>query len=182
MHSSCNGRQRHIHIHPQVRSFSLPRFCLYELKGWFAFILPFKACSCNCRGTVANAQAPQILTCVYTLTHRMHVKCAVWKSFPWVQLWWISGMRMLGQWDAEKEDGKKTEGRREGWVHPGVILSCPRNFPPNTRKSLSDQQPNSSSASCAGAPHASSRLFPNTASHSLVDAVAGWFTHKCFEQ
>lgn len=65
------------------------------------------------------------------------------------------------------------------WVHPGVMLSCPRNFLPNTSKSLSDQQPNSSSASCAEAQHASSRLFPNSTLHSHIYALGAWFVYKC---
>lgn len=78
--------------------------------------------------------------------------------------------------DCEKQRKRRGENRLEergGWVHPGAILSCPRNFPTNTRKSLSDQQPNSSSAFFAEAPHASSRRSPNAAFHNHVDASAG---------
>ena len=82
--------------------------------------------------------------------------------FPWIHCHESLAWECQEREKQSKRDEEKTGERRVGWLHPGVILSCPRNFPPNTGKSLSDQQPNSSSASCAEAPHASSRLFPNT--------------------
>lgn len=85
----------------------------------------------------------------------------------------------VGRVRSRDRDGGERNGLEErgGWgVHPRVILSCPRNFPPNTGKSLSDQQPNSSSASCAEAPHASSRLFPSAAICNDVDVLAYWFS------
>lgn len=110
---------------------------------------------------------------MYTRTHRMHVKCVLWEAFSTSPSSWIFGTRMSKLWEAEKQTGRKWARGERRWVHPGVILSCPRNFPTNTRKSLSDQQPNSSSAFFAEAPHASFRRSPNAAFHNHVDTLAG---------
>lgn len=149
--------------------FSLPRFCLYKLKGWFAFILPFKACSCNCRGTEANACSDTRYTHTPTHAEEIHVR---YENLPHesivVHLWHEN----VGTLRSEGRDGEK----KERWVHLGVILSCPRNFPPNTRKSLSDQQPTSSCASSAEAPHASSGFYPNSLPQSR--RCIGWLVYS----
>lgn len=52
-------------------------------------------------------------------------------------------------------------------------MSCPRNFPTHTRKSLSHQQPNSSSAFFAEALHEVLRCFPPSCTHPR-DAGSVW--------
>lgn len=62
--------------------------------------------------------------------------------------------------ERKNTDAEGTGRRAEGWVNPSVMLGCPSNFPANTRRSLSDQLPNSFSATCAEAPH-ESQLSPH---------------------
>lgn len=101
---------------------------------------------------------------------QMHGKFAAWAVVMNLSHENMETVRSRGS------DGEDTRQRRDGRVYPGVILSCPRNLPSNTRKSLSDQQPNSSSASCAEAPHASSALLPNSPSRAC--RCIGWLVYS----
>lgn len=107
MHSSCNGRQRHIHIHLQVRCFSLLRLCLYTLKGWFAFILPFKACSCNFWTTV---KVHRLLT---TLSDTECMRSVQYGNFFFLPQVHCFGSLALECWNGEKRRKRWGANERE---------------------------------------------------------------------